>query len=196
MHRREPAQPEWLLRLGQEQLWRRDTVAAESLFIRAGRYPAALQARALLAVAREDAAGARPLLSAALAAGGDTTRLEVALARVEGNEERWTPAATAVALGLKKARVTFLHPFPHDMLEEVLEAMALAGPPDTARQLVAEAGRLRPGWAAMYELDGLAALRLGDCRAARGRFLALEQFGVWRADADQLLARCHRLLQN
>jgi spermidine synthase len=196
LHRRDPANPEWLVRLGQEQLWRRDTAAAESLFIRSGRYPPALQARALLAVKGNKTSKAPRLINAALAAGGDTVQMEAAAARLAAQEEHWTDASKAMARALKQSRVTFAHRVPYDVIEEVLEALTVSGPPDTARMLIADAGLLRPGWSAMYELDALAALRLGDCKAAYGRFLALEQFGVHRPDAPSLLARCRLLLKN
>jgi spermidine synthase len=196
LHRQDPKNPEWLVRLGEEQLWRRDTAAAESLFLRAGHYPQALQARALLAVERNDTARARALVASALAAGADTTLMEAARAQLAARQEDWPQAAHALTAALKRSRITFAHPFPHSRIVEVIQTMAFAGPPDTARMLITAAGIRRPGWAVMYELDAIAALRLGNCTAARGRLLALAKFGVRRPDAPALLNQCGQVLQN
>ncbi len=195
LHAREPANPEWTARMGMHRLARRDTVGAEVLLKSAGQYPAALLTRAMLALARNDASGSRSLLRATLVAGGDTARVHAALALRAARLDRWSEAAEEAGLALRNARVTFSHPFPQDFLDVVLQELAVNGAPDTARKLIAEAGRARPGWAALYELDALAALRLGDCRAAAGRFAALQQFGVRRSDAGALVRNCQRLLQ-
>jgi hypothetical protein len=196
LHRQDPKNPEWLVRLAQEKLWRRDSAAAESLFARAGHYPDALQGRALLALQRNDTARARVLIASALAAGADTTVLEAARAQLAARTKHWSAAAAALVTSLKSSRVSFAHPFPHGRVEEVIQAFAIDGPADTARVLITAAGVRRPGWAVMYELDAIAALRLGDCVGARGRFLALAKFGVRRPDAADLLGQCGQLLQN
>jgi spermidine synthase len=196
LNRREPGNPEWLARLGQEKLAQRDTAAAESLFVRAGRYPSALQARALIATNRAKSSRARQLMDSALAAGGDTTLLESARAWLAVKEEHWPEATRAVTTALKHSRHTFAHPFPINTLIPVLQSLAVSGPPDTARMVLVHAGMRRPGWALLYELDALAAFRLGDCAALKGRLGALAEFGIHRPDGADLYARCRDLLQH
>jgi len=50
----------------------------------------------------------------------------------------------------------------------------------------------RPGWASLYELEGLVELRLGRCTEAAERFLTLLDFGMARPDGPDLVARCRR----
>ncbi len=87
---------------------------------------------------------------------------------------------------------TFRHPFPREFLAEVFNRTAFGGPPELADGLLAEAVRLRPGWAALYELRAVAALRLGRCNEAVAQFLTLLEFGIDHAEGPRLVDRCRR----
>ena len=50
----------------------------------------------------------------------------------------------------------------------------------------------RPGWASLYELEGLVAIRLNHRTDAAERFLTLLDFGMERPDGPDLVARCRR----
>jgi hypothetical protein len=107
-------------------------------------------------------------------------------------ERRWGEAATDVRAALAASRRTFRHPFPRELLTDAITPLALDGPADAALVLLAEVDRARPGWARVYELTGVAAIRAGACERAAESFLALLDFGMVRADGPDLVARCRR----
>src|SRR5207247_9271647 len=81
---------------------------------------------------------------------------------------------------------TFRRPYPRDWLGDALTPFALDGPAPLADTLLARALDTRPGWASLYELEGVVALRLGRCAEAAERFLTLLDFGLERPDGPAL----------
>jgi SAM-dependent methyltransferase len=193
LHAAQPREPRWAVAVGTAMLARGDTASADALLAAWPRHADALLARGLVALERDERERAGPLLGAALAAGGDSAQAHAALGVIAAREKRWSEAAAEAAAALRTARVTFRHPFPRGQLGEVLRRLTFEGPADTVRTLIAAAARHRPGWAALYELDALAALRLGDCDAAAGRLRELEQFGIQRPDAPVLIGQCREM---
>jgi len=159
---------------------------------RRGADPRALLLTGLVAAEKGDAARARSVLHAALAAGADPAQARAGLAALASRARRWTEAATEVRAALAGGPGTFREPFPHDLVAEVLTQFALDGPADVAAELVDVAVRVRPGWARLYELGAIAALRRGRCDEAARGFLALVEFGITRPDGPNLVQRCRQ----
>jgi pentatricopeptide repeat protein len=61
-----------------------------------------------------------------------------------------------------------------------------------ADSVLAIAVRARPGWAALYELRAVVALRAGRCDDAVALFMELLSFGIEPADVPDQLMRCRR----
>jgi len=101
-------------------------------------------------------------------------------------------ATAGVRAALRVGRGTYRHPFPADALRETLTALALAGPPALADSVISAALAARPGWATLYELRAVVALRDGHCDAAASAFLELADFGIEPVDAPERVLRCRR----
>src|SRR6266581_3316706 len=97
----------------------------------------------------------------------------------------WTEAATDVLAALAAGRGTYRHPFAGEALRDALTRLALAGPPSLADSVLTAAVAARPGWATLYELRALVALRDDRCDAAASQFLVLVDFGIEREDAPE-----------
>ena len=93
---------------------------------------------------------------------------------------------------MRVGRGTYRHPFPVDALRETLTSVALRAPPALADSLLAAALAARPGWATLYELRAVVALRDGRCDAAVAAFVELASFGIEPADAPERVERCRR----
>ncbi len=189
-----PAAPRWTLAAAAMLLNSGDSTLADSALPRlaAARVPEALLLQGLVAARRDRRGRARELLGAAVAAGSDTALADAALAFVVAREQHWTEVGTYARAALAVARNTLRHPFPRDWLGGALRLIALDGPAALADSLLAEAQGLRPGWAELYELRSVAALRQGRCEAAAEQLLTLLEFGIQREDAPGLLQRCRR----
>jgi hypothetical protein len=132
------------------------------------------------------------LLEQALQLGGDTATASAGLAVLAARAGRWAEAAARARAALRVARGTYRHPFPADPLRETLTPLALDGPPALADSILVAALAARPGWATLYELRGLVALRAGRCNDAADAFIGLADFSIERADAPDAIARCRR----
>jgi hypothetical protein len=190
-----PGDPEWATRTALARLGRGDTAGAEASLRTAlsrGRYPRAVLTAGLIAARRGEADRARSLLGEALARGADTAVARAALAAVSARAQAWAAVERDLAAALAAGAGTFRHPFPRDFLAEALTALALDGPPASAARLVDAAVALRPGWARLYELGAIAALRGGHCAAAAAGFQTLSEFGITRSDALELVNKCRR----
>ncbi len=154
----------------------------------------ALLLSGIVAAKRDQPALARRLLRRALAAGADETEARAVLAVLAAREQRWgeTGAELRRALAAAPRSSTFRRPYPRDWLGDALTPFALDGPAPLADTLLAQALDTRPGWAALYELEGVVAIRLGRCAEAAERFLTLLDFGMERPDGPELVARCRR----
>jgi hypothetical protein len=155
-------------------------------------FPGAALTAGLIAAKRGDPGRARPLLHAVLATGGDTAQARAALGALAARERRWTDAVAELHAALAAAVGSFRRPYPREFLVEGLTQLALEGPPDSAAALVDAALDARPGWARLYELRAVAALRVGRCDAAARDLLTLLEFGITRADGPDLLRQCRR----
>lgn len=192
-HRAAPGDERWSVPLAGLALASGDTTRADSLLgsVRTSD-PRALLLSGLIATARDERARARPLLARALLAGADTGRARAALAQLDGRDSLW-PAAIGDVWGVLGAtRNTFRAPLPRDLLAPALEGIALEAPPVAADSVLAAVQRVRPGWPKPYELRAVALLRAGKCDAAVSQFLVLEDFGLERDDAPELVERCRR----
>ncbi len=187
-----PGDPTWALRAAQGRLARGDTAGAEAALgaSRGRELPGAVLLAGLVATERGDADQARRQLHAALLGGADTAQATAALGALAARDERWLDAAAYLRTALAAGGGTFRHPFPRDFVVRGLTRLTLEGPPDTAAHLVAAALDRSPGWARLYELAAVTALRRGRCAEAAMRFGELSQFGVTRPDAPGLVARC------
>ena len=157
----------------------------------------ALLLSGIVAAKRDQPALARRLLRRALAAGADETEARAVLAVLAVREQRWGETGVELrrALAAAPRPSTFRRPYPRDWLGDALTPFALAGPAPLADTLLAQALDTRPGWASLYELEGLVAIRLGRCGEAAERFLTLLDFGLERPDGPELVARCRRGLR-
>ena len=189
-----PRDPLWTVEAAAILLAAGDSSLADSALPRlaAARVPYALLLQGLIATRRDRRGRARELLGAAVAAGADTALADAALALVVAREQHWLQVGMYTRALLKVARNTLRHPFPRDWLGGALQLIALNGPPALADSLLAEAEGKRPGWATLYELRSVAALRLGRCEDAARQLLTLIDFGIERADGPELLRRCRQ----
>jgi hypothetical protein len=189
-----PRDPRWTVEVAAILLGAGDSSLADSALpqLAAARVPDALLLQGLIATRRDRRGRARELLGAAVAAGSDTALADAALALVVAREQHWQQVGMYTRALLKVARNTLRHPFPRDWLGGALQLIALNGPPALADSLLAEVQEKRPGWATLYELRSVAALRLGRCEDAAQQLLTLVEFGIERADGPELLRRCRR----
>lgn len=190
-----PAEPAWDVALAAIGLTQGDSSLADSVFPAAlarGADPRVLLLSGLLAVSRDQPVQARVLLDLALAAGADSGRVFAGLAQLEVRDTLWGRAITYVRASLAGNRNTFRSPFPRDLLTPTLTELALHGPAAAADSLLAEAISVRPGWARLYELRALTAIRAGACETAAEQFLTLLRFGLEREDGPGLVQLCRR----
>ncbi|HKW41730.1 MAG TPA: fused MFS/spermidine synthase, partial [Gemmatimonadales bacterium] len=193
-HRALPDDPVWTVRVAEVRFAMGDTGYADSVLpaLLRSRTPEARLFAASLATRRGDEAGARALFTQALALGGDTSAADAGLAALAARAKRWDEGAAAARGALRVAHGTYRHPFPADLLRQTLTALALDGPPVLADSVLRAALVTRPGWATLYELRALVALRQGRCDDAASAFVELLEFGIERADAPEAIARCRR----
>ncbi|PYP72881.1 MAG: hypothetical protein DMD41_07660 [Gemmatimonadetes bacterium] len=189
-----PGDPRWTVSAAAILLAAGDSSLADSALPRlaAGRVPDALLLQGLIAARRDRWGRARELLGAAVAAGSDTALADAALSLVVAREQHWREVGAYTRAALAVARNTLRHPFPRDWLGVTLQRIALDGPPALADSLLAEVQGKRPGWATLYELRSVTALRMGRCEDAAQQLLTLVEFGIQREDGPALLRRCRR----
>ena len=97
-----------------------------------------------------------------------------------------------VRSSLRTIRNTFRSGFPRDLYSPALWDLARGGPPAAVDSLLAEMVSVRPGWARLYELRAVAALRSGACDTAGEQFLVLREFGMQRGEDRLLIEECRR----
>ncbi|HXM39506.1 MAG TPA: fused MFS/spermidine synthase [Gemmatimonadales bacterium] len=190
--RAQPEVAEWTVRTAGIRLALGDTAAADSLLTRAlarGPRGDALLIRAMIATARREPR-ARSLITAALAAGGDTAQARAARSLLAVQEGHWQEAGVEARVALAAAQGTFRHPYPAQFLSETLMRLALEGPPELADSLLQYAVTRRPGSARYRELAAVAALRAGRCDEAAAGFVELLDFGIQRDDGPALVREC------
>ena len=194
VRRRWPGVPRWTVQVAAMWLVSGDSTFADTALGRlaARRNDDALLLSGLMALRRNQLPRARSLLTEAVVAGGDTAEALAALAVVAARDRRWSESAAHVAEALSHARDTFRHPFPRDLLGEALRALAFDGSPGVTDTLLARTLQARPGWATLYELRAVTALREGECDVAVSQFLTLLEFGIDRPDGPDLVSRCRR----
>jgi hypothetical protein len=195
MRRARPSEGEWTVRAAMIRLAAGDSAFADSALATVlargtDRYPEATAMAGVLATRRGDETRARAMLLAALDAGADSAQVHGALAVLAARAHRWNVVANEVRATLATARGTFRHPLPRELLADAITPLTLEGPPDTALAILAGVERAIPGWAVLYELLGVAALRAGACDRAAEYFLTLHEFGIWRRDGPTLVQRC------
>jgi predicted membrane-bound spermidine synthase len=190
-----PDDPVWTVRVAGARFALGDSAFADSVLPRLlarSRHPEVLLFAAALAERRGDDRRRRALLSEVLARGGDTAVAGAGLAALAARAERWGDVGQHLRAAFATARGSYRHPFPAAALRDALARLALDGPLPLADSVLAIAFRARPGWAALYELRALVALRAGRCDDAADQFLELLNFGIEPADALEQLMRCRR----
>jgi predicted membrane-bound spermidine synthase len=195
--RLEPGSLEWPEALAFIRLRGGDTTFADSTLRRiVAQQPKnadALLGLGQIAAARRDAPRAEATLGRSLAAGGDTTQAQAALALMHAHARNWESAAQAVRGALAAARVsTFRHPFPFPTLGDALGAFAVDGPEAVADTLIEATLAVQPGWSRLHFLKASLALRVHRCDDAAEQFNELLDFGIDRPDWPGLLERCAR----
>jgi hypothetical protein len=193
--RARPDDPVWSVRVAGARFAGGDSAFADSVLPRLlarSRHPEVLLFAAALAERRGDDRRRSALLTEALARGGDTAVAAAGLAVLAARAERWGDVVRYLRAALASARGSYRHPFPAPPLRDALARLVLNGPVPLADSVLAIALRARPGWAALYELRALVALRAGRCDDAADQFLELLDFGIEPADALQQLMRCRR----
>jgi hypothetical protein len=194
-HSARPDDPVWTVRLAQSRFAFGDTAFADSVLPRLlsrSRQPEALLFAAGLAERRGDERRYEALLREVLARGGDTASAEAALGALAARAGRWGETNQHLRVALAVGRGSFRHPFPAPALRDALTRLALTGPVAVADSVVVIAERARPGWATLYELRAVVALRSGRCDDAAVQFLELLDFGIEPPDAENQLIRCRR----
>ena len=194
-HRARPDDPVWVVRLALARFGAGDTSYADSVLpavVARGRAPEALAFAGWLAGRHGNVAGSRALLTQALSRGSDTGQAAAGLAALAARDGRWAEAGAWTRAAVRVGRGTYRHPFPVDALRETLTSVALRAPPALADSLLAAALAARPGWATLYELRAVVALRDGRCDAAVAAFVELASFGIEPADAPERVERCRR----
>jgi hypothetical protein len=195
MRRAQPAEPAWAVHAALIALATGDTASADSMLagvLRRSRHAGALLVAGLLAVQRNEDERAERLLDAALRGGADSGAVRAGLAVLRAREQRWADVAAHVRGTLEASRATFRRPFPRELLSDAVTPLALEGPPDTALAVLGDVIVARPGWARLYELMGVAAVRAGSCELAADAFVRLLDFGVLREDGPALVEQCRR----
>lgn len=194
-HRARPDDPVWTVRLAQARFAFGDTLYADSVLPRLlarSRHPEALLFAAALAEHRGDARRWGALLTEVLARGGDTAVARAGLATLAARAERWDEVGQHLRAALALGRGSYRHPFPATPLRDALAQLALKGPVSLADSVLAIAIRARSGWAPLYELRAVVALRAGRCEDAAALFLELLDFGIEPADVPEQLMHCRR----
>jgi spermidine synthase len=193
-HRSRPDDATWTVRVAAVRFAMGDTTYADSVLpaLVRSRTPEALVFAGSVAMRRGDRARAGALFARALPLGGDTAAASAGLAALAARAGRWVEAAAEARTAVRVARGTYRHPFPADPLREALTALALDGPAVLADSVIGAALVARRGWATLYELRGLVALREGRCTDAGEAFVELLDFSIERADAPEAIARCRR----
>lgn len=189
----QPGNPAWSLALAAIDLVHGDSALADSVFPRLlARQddPRVLLLAGMLAAGRRQATQAREMLGRALAAGGDSGRVYAALAQLHVRDSLWPAAIQDLRWSLRSVHFTFRSPFPRDLYSSVLTDLAGHGSPASVDSLLAEVIAARPGWARLYELRALVALRAGACDVAVEQFFILREFGLQR-DED-LVRQCRQ----
>jgi hypothetical protein len=194
-HRARPDDPVWTIRLAAAKFSFGDTAFADSVLpglLAHARHPEVLLFAAGLADHRGDPARRAVLLEEVLARGGDTAAALAGLAGIAARAERWDEVGEHLRIAFATARGSYRHPFPATQLREALAQLALKGPVPVADSVLEIAHRRHPGWAPIYELRAVAALRAGRCADAANQFLELLDFGIELADGREQLIRCRR----
>lgn len=188
----QPADPLWRLSLSAIGVILGDTAVADSLLPDVVRHddPRGLLLSGTIALARHQPGPARALLRRALVAGADTSRVHAALAQLDARDSLWPSAIAETRAALRATRNTLRSPFPRDLLGQPLAQLTLYGPPAVVDSVLVEAIRVRPGWARLFELRAVAALREHACEVAADQFLVLLEFGISREDGPSLVAQC------
>ena len=192
--RAHPRDDRWTFHVAAMRMSLGDSSLADSALPRLARAgdPEALLLAGIVAAKRDQRERARRLLGRAIAAGAYEAEARAVLAALAARDRRWGEASVEVRRALAAVGSTFRHPYPRDWLGEALTALSLDGPAPRADSLLTMALETRPGWASLYELEGLVELRLGRCTEAAERFLTLLDFGMARPDGPDLVARCRR----
>jgi hypothetical protein len=115
-----------------------------------------------------------------------------ALAQLDARDSLWAAAMLHARSSLRAIRNTFRSAFPRDLFSPALWDLARRGPPAAVDSLLAEMVSLRPGWARLYELRAVAALRGGACDTAGEQFLVLREFGMQRREDRRLIQQCRQ----
>ena len=194
-HRARPDDPVWTVRLAQSRFAFGDTTYADSVLPRLlarAPHPEALLFAAALAERRGNDRRRRDLLGQVLTHGGDTAAARAGLGSLAARAGRWNEAGQHLRASLAIARGSYRHPFPATPLRDGLARLALSGPVLLADSVLKDAVRARPGWAPLYELRAVVALRAGRCEDAMALFVELLDFGIEPADVAKQLARCRR----
>ncbi|PYP38057.1 MAG: hypothetical protein DMD34_03350 [Gemmatimonadetes bacterium] len=192
-HRARPDDPVWTARLAQARYASGDTAWADSVvrtLLAGSRHPDALLFAATLAERRKDDRRNAALLQEVVARGGDTALARAGLAAVAARAGRWQEASADLDDALARGRGTYRHPFPAGSLSQALGSLAREGPEHLADSMLAIAVRARPGWAALYQLRAVAALRGGRCDEAAAQFQTLEEFAIEPPDAPGSVLQC------
>ena len=191
-HRKQPAVPEWTVRLAGVRLALGDTAVADSLLeatLARNHSADALLMRGLLAALRS-----RPIaalrLREAMAAGADTAQVRAALALLAAHGGRWNEAASEARAALDASWGTVRHPFPGEFLSQALGQIAIDAPPALADSLLSFAAARRPGSSRYRQLAAVAALRAGRCEQAAKDFLELLEFAVEHPQGPALVEEC------
>jgi spermidine synthase len=191
----QPENPAWNVALAAIGLHQGDSTLADSLYPRLlARQddPRVLLLAGMLATSHQQATRARALLRRALAAGADSGRVYATLAQLHARDSSWSDAILDVRSSLRTIHNTFRSPFPRDLFSPVLWDLARQGPTAAVDSLLVEVVSVRPGWASLYELRAVVALRDGGCDTAGEQFLVLRQFGMQRGDDRRLIQQCRR----
>ena len=191
----EPGNSAWSVALAAIAMAEGDSTLADSILptvLARQNDPRVLLLAGLIATGRGQTAQARAVLGRALEAGADTGRVLAALAQLHARDSLWADAIGDLRSSLHAIRNTFRSPFPRDLFAPVLTDLATFGPPASVDSLLAEVAFARPGWARIYELRLVVALRERACDTAGDLFLVLRQFGLHRDDDRELIRQCRQ----
>ncbi len=194
-HRARPDDPVWTIRLAAAKFAFGDTAFADSVvpaLLAHARHPEVLLFAAGLADRRGDPVRRGALLEEVLARGGDTAMALASLAGPAARAGRWEEVGEHLRVAFAVARGSYRHPFPATQLREALAQLAVKGPVAMADSVLVIAHDSRPGWAPIYGLRAVVALRSGRCDVAAAQFEELSEFGIEPADVQRQLMKCRR----